>query len=102
MIVDAESLLVPIQRAQFSQERQILLWVLVPSVTERYHKECTAHLLRVLRNHQDQLEVVHPERDVIQPIHVGKEDDELDRVLDDVGVLGWLCQHESSADGVSG
>jgi hypothetical protein len=31
MIVDAESLLVPIQRTQFSQERQIFLWILLPS-----------------------------------------------------------------------
>lgn len=46
-------------------------------------------LLRVLRDHEDKLEVVHSERDVVQLVDVREEDDVLDRVLHDVRVA--LC-----------
>ena len=48
-----------------------------------------AYFLRVLRHHEDQLKVVHSQCDVIQLIDIGKEDDVLDSVFDDLWVA--LC-----------
>ena len=48
--------------------------------------------MRVLSDHQNELEVVHAQRDVIQLVHVREEDDVLDGVLDNVCVVRCTCQ----------
>jgi hypothetical protein len=44
--------------------------------------------LRVLRYHQDELEVVHSQRDVVELVDVREEDDVLDGILDDLCMVG--------------
>lgn len=41
----------------------------------------------MLRDHQDQFKVVHPQRSVVQLVRIHEEDDVLDCVLDEVRIV---------------
>lgn len=49
-------------------------------------------LLRVLRYHKDELEIVHSQCDIIQLVDVREEDDVLDSILDDLCMVGCSSQ----------
>lgn len=55
----------------------------------------TTHLLRILRDHEHQLEIVHPQRDVVQLVDVGQEDDILDGLLHDLRMLVLQMQQQA-------
>jgi hypothetical protein len=46
-----------------------------------------AYLLRVLSNHENELEVVHSQCDIVELVDVRQEDDVLDGILYDIGVI---------------
>ena len=82
VVVNPEPLLVRLQRTQLAEEREILLRVL-RSATVRW-RTC---LLGVLRDHEHQLEVVHSQCDIVEPVDVGEEDHVLDGLLYDSRVV---------------
>jgi len=46
-------------------------------------------LLRILCDHEDELEVVHAQSNVVELIDFREKDDILDRILDDVRVISY-------------
>ena len=50
----------------------------------------STYLLRILSDHEDELEIVHSQSDIVQLIDVGQEDDVFDGVFDDLGVVGYM------------
>lgn len=43
----------------------------------------------VLSDHENQLEVVHSQSYIVELVHIGKEDDVLDCILYDLGVVRY-------------
>lgn len=70
-----------IESTQLAKEGKVLLGV----------------LLGVLSHHEDQLEVVHAEGDVVERVDIREEDDVLDCLLDNVGVGCLQVQENAQA-----
>jgi hypothetical protein len=88
MVVDSESLLVLVQRSKLSQEREVFLRILGCQLSF----SAEAYLLRVLSHHEDKLEVVHPKRYVVELVDVRQEDDVLDGIFYNLGVIRYDSQ----------
>lgn len=50
----------------------------------------------VLSNHENQLEVVHSQSHIIELVHIGKEDDVLDCILYDLGVVRYSFTNQQA------
>ena len=93
MIVNLESLIPFTKSAEFSQKGKVLFRILrrvisVSLVLTRLplggEETC---LLRILSDHEDQLEIVHSQSYIVELVHIGKEDDVLDCILYNLRVV---------------
>lgn len=95
MIVNLESLIPFIKSSEFSQKGKVLFRILrrvISIVFLFFYKSChwrgggKTYLLRILCDHEDQLEIVHSQSYIVELVHIGKEDDILDCILYDLRV----------------
>lgn len=94
MIVNLESLIPFIKSSEFSQKGKVLFRILrrvISIVFSFFCKSChwgggKTYLLRILSDHEDQLEIVHSQSYIVELVHIGKEDDILDCILYDLRV----------------
>lgn len=97
MIVNLESLIPFIKSSEFSQKGKVLFRILrrvISIVFSFFYKSChigggggaETYLLRILCDHEDQLEIVHSQSYIVELVHIGKEDDILDCILYDLRV----------------
>lgn len=92
MIVNLESLIPFIKSSEFSQKGKVLFRILrrvISIVFSFFYKSRHwggTYLLRILSDHEDQLEIVHSQSYIVELVHIGKEDDVLDCILYDLRV----------------
>lgn len=93
MIVNLESLIPFTKSAEFSQKGKVLFRILrrvisffacFNEIAIRGEETC---LLRILSDHEDELEIVHSQSYIVELVHIGKEDDVLDCILYNLRVV---------------
>ena len=90
MVVNAESLIIFVERPKFSQEWEILSWILVQQLSNKDRLQnmmrWNNNLLGVLGNHEHKGEVIHSEGSVEKPISINEEYDILHSFLHQIWV----------------
>lgn len=81
VVVDLEALAMRVELLEVSEEGEVLARILRARSARSTAAGRGTHLLRVLSNHEDEREVVHPQCEVKERVGVAEEDDVRDGVL---------------------